>query len=170
MGAPVTTLLTPGAYMALLVKRARAADVEMHSDRAAAGLRPLPSWRRHLPEQMILDGDEDLVDMTAILTETARIEGASEPKPSEPRNYRPASHWRAELEKIDAALAAEMGRSRLGTTDLAAYGGIGVRRTPRQLRRDHAAMDCSIGRTAQLIDRRKRVAGKLALAEKREAL
>ena len=85
----MTTLLTPGAYMALLVKRARAADVEMHSDRAAAGLPPVPSWLRHLPEQMILDGDEDLVDMTAILTETARIEGASEPKPREPRNYRP---------------------------------------------------------------------------------
>jgi len=57
----VTTLLTPGAYMALLVKRARAADAEMHSDRAAAGLRPLPSWRRHLPEQMILDGSIERV-------------------------------------------------------------------------------------------------------------
>ena len=56
------TALTPDAYMALLVERARAADAEMHSDRAAAGLRPLPSWLRHLPEQMILDGDEDLVD------------------------------------------------------------------------------------------------------------
>jgi hypothetical protein len=153
--------------MALLVERARAADAEMHSDRAAAGLPPVPSWLRHLPEQMILDGDEDLVDMTAILTETARIE-ASEPKPRTPRTYRPASHWRAELQKIDAALAAETGRSRLGTADLAAYGGIGVRRTPRQRRRDHAAMDRSIERTARLIDRRKTVAWKLALAEKRE--
>ena len=167
----MTTLLTPGAYMALLVKRARAADVEMHSDRAAAGLRPLPSWRRHLPEQMILDGDEDLVDMTAILTETARIEGASEPKPSEPRNYRPASHWRAELEKIDAALASEDARTHhgRGTTDRAAYGGIGIRRTARQQRRDWAALDRSIERVVRLQNRRVAVVAKLHRAEAREA-
>ncbi len=32
----MTTLLTPGAYMALLVKRARAADVEMQLGNAVA--------------------------------------------------------------------------------------------------------------------------------------
>lgn len=160
-------LLTPDEYIALLVERAREADEQSRAERTAAGLPPAPAWIRHLPEWMVRDGDEDLVDMAAVAAWTARHE--EQPKrATKPRVYRPASHWRTELQKIDAALAAETGRSRLGTADLAAYGGIGVRRTPRQRRRDHAAMDRSIERTARLIDRRKTVAWKLALAEKRE--
>ncbi len=59
-------LLTPDEYMTLLVERAREADEQSRAERAAAGLPPAPAWIRHLPEWMVRDGDEDLVDMAAV--------------------------------------------------------------------------------------------------------
>ena len=63
-------LLTPDEYMTLLVERAREADEQSRAERAAAGLPPAPAWIRHLPEWMVRDGDEDLVDMTAVADRT----------------------------------------------------------------------------------------------------
>ena len=163
-------LLTPDEYMTLLVERAREADEQSRAERAAAGLPPAPAWIRHLPEWMVRDGDEDLVDMTAVAAWTARHE--EQPKRARtPRVYRPASHWRAELAKIDAALASEDARTHhgRGTTDRAAYGGIGIRRTARQQRRDWAALDRSIERVVRLQNRRVAVVAKLHRAEAREA-
>ena len=37
-------------------------------------LPPAPAWIRHLPEWMVRDGDEDLVDMAAVAAWTARHE------------------------------------------------------------------------------------------------
>ena len=63
----MTTLLTPDAYMALLVERARAADAEMHSDRAAAGLPPVPSWLRHFAARVV-----SVYDRAVLLTWSER--------------------------------------------------------------------------------------------------
>ena len=63
-------LLTPDEYMTLLVERAREADEQSRAERAAAGLPPAPAWIRHLPEWMVRDGDEDLVDMAAVADRT----------------------------------------------------------------------------------------------------
>ena len=67
-------LLTPDEYIALLVERAREADEQSRAERTAAGLPPAPAWIRHLPEWMVRDGDEDLVDMAAVAAWTARHE------------------------------------------------------------------------------------------------
>ena len=148
----MSDLLTPAEYVDLLVERARAEDQRIGA----------PTWARTLPEMMVRDGDEHLVDVDAITAETARLLRAEQTptRPRRPRTTRGADHWRAELARIDAALKTESERNRLGTTDIAAYAGIGVRRTPRQQRRDGVAMDRSIQRTARLLARRATVAAK----------
>ena len=67
-----------------------------------------------------------------ILDENAR---ARQSRPKKPRQYRPASHWRAELTRIDARLDALNGVQRHATDDPAAYGGVGVQQTVRQRRK-----------------------------------
>lgn len=150
-------LLSPDAYMALLVERARAED-----ERIGA------TWVRTLPEWMVRVGDEHIVDMDAIHATNARRD-AQPRHPRRPRTYRPAAHWRAQLARIDGAIAAAAPQNRHPTIDPAAYGGIGIRQTPRQRRRQEAAMDLSIEHTARLMARRRDIASRLARAEAREA-
>ena len=131
------------------------------------GLPPMPPGYPILLEWMVRDGDDALVDMREVARTLHWVIAGGESGPKA-RPYRPASHWRAEIARIDAALKAESEKTRLCTTDMAAYGGIGVRRTPRQQRQEGAAMDTSVSRTAWLMVCRARVAVMLARAEKRE--
>lgn len=150
------TLLTPDEYMALLVERARAEDERI-------GATP---WARTLPEMMVRDGDETIVDMAAIEDAVARWERAASSGPKRARTYRPAAHWREQLARVESELAREVSSDR--PADRAAYTGIGIRETPRQTARRHSAMDRSIERTAHLMARREALRGKLARAEARE--
>ncbi len=71
--------------------------------------------------------------------------------------------------EADAERMRDLLVERYGTTDRAAYGGIGIRRTARQQRRDWAALDRSIERVVRLQNRRVAVVAKLHRAEAREA-
>ena len=150
--APAAPLLTGDEYMALLVER-QAAHIAKHP--------PNPSWLVPLLEWFILPGDEDLF---------------TPPKPTpqpkrerKPVNYKPASHWRQKLERIDAELAALDPGPRFGTTDMAAYGGVGVPQTARQNRQWARRIDRAAERYGRLTRARDEIAGKLARAKRREA-
>lgn len=150
--APAAPRLTGDEYMALLVERRDAYYAEHGQPRL--GFPALLEW-------FICDGDEDLFTPP---------EATPQPKPErKPRTYRPASHWRERLARIDAELAALDPGPRHGTTDRAAYGGIGVRTTARQDRQWGARIDRTAERYVRLTRARNEVAGKLARAERREA-
>ena len=126
---------------------------------------PSPSWLVPLLEWFIRDGDEQLVDMAAIAKADTQP-----PRPApKPRTYRPASHWRARLERLDAELAALDPGPRHGTTDPAAHGGIGIRQTARQERQWAARIDRTAARYVALSRERAEVAAKLTRAERRES-
>ena len=84
------------------------------------------------------------------------------------RTYRPASYWRDRLAKVDARLDAIDGIRRHDTSDLAAYGGIGIRQTPRQTRRHGARIDAAAAEYVRLTTQRSNLAAKHARAETRE--
>lgn len=150
-GSPAPRL-TPDEYMALLVER-QAAHIAKHP--------PNPSWLVPLLEWFVLPGDEDLFTPP---------EPTPQPKPErKPRTYRPASHWREKLARIDAELAALDTGPRHGTTDMAAYGGVGVPQTARQNAQWAKRIDRTAERYGRLRRARDEIAGKLARAERREA-
>ena len=152
----MTARLTPAEYGNVLVERAEAWRRE-HPSRLGAP--PLLEW-------FILDSDVDLVDMDAI--DAANAAADDQPTQRRPRRYRPAAHWRAQLERIDARLAALTGYTRHATDDPAAYGGIGIRSTPRQTARHLARLDATSAEVVRLTTRRQDVVGKLLRAERRE--
>ncbi len=148
--------MSPDEYMDLLVQRRE--DYYAEHGQPAPGFPALPEW-------FIRDGDEHLVDMDAI----EQANRAEQPRPErKPRNYKPASHWREVLERIDARLAALDPGPRHGTTDPAAHGGIGIRQTPRQQRAWGDRIDKTAAEHVRLTRRRAEVAARLARAEKRE--
>ena len=150
--APAAPRLTGDEYMALLVERRDAYYAEHGQPRL--GFPALLEW-------FIRDGDEDLFTPP---------EPTPQPKSErKPRTYKPASHWRERLARIDAELAALDPGPRHGTTDPAAYGGIGVRQTARQDRQWGARIDRAAERYVRLTRARNEVAGKLARAETRES-
>ena len=150
--------MTPDEYMDVLLAR-QAAHIADHPPRRP-GFPPLLEW-------FIRPGDEDLVNMNAIKAATTREDGP--PSVKKPRTYRTAAHWRDQLARIDARLEAINGITRHGTTDPAAYGGIGVRQTARQQQRYWARIDRAAGEHTRLTARRVQVAAKLRRAEQREA-
>lgn len=161
-------LLTPEQYMDLLVRRAKDEHARASAARAAAGLPQLADWLRPLPDMMIRDGDERLVNMAAINAENKRTAEPRRPAPK-PRNYRPASHWRAKLEQIDQRLDAINGIARHDTDDPAAYGGVGIRQNGRQRAQYWTRVDKAAAEYVQLSREREQVRAKLRRAELREA-
>lgn len=157
--APAAPRLTPDEYMALLLERRD--DYETRHP-------PTRPWIRALPEWFIRDGDEDLVDMDAI--EDVNRRATEQPtRTPKPRNYRPASHWREKLARIDRELDALDPGPRFGTTDMAAYGGVGVPQTARQNAQWARRIDRTAERYVRLTRARDEIAGKLARAERRES-
>lgn len=151
--------LTTDEYMALLLER---------RDEYETRNPPARAWLRALPEWFIRDGDEDLVDMDAI--DEANRRATEQPKRTpKPRNYKPASHWREKLARIDRELAALDPGPRHGTTDMAAYGGVGVPQTARQNAQWAKRIDRTAERYVRLTRARAEIAGKLARAEQRES-
>lgn len=66
----MSTLLTPDEYVELLVQRSNAAHAANREEHMRRGLPRVREWVRPLPEKMVRDGDELLVDMVAL---TARM-------------------------------------------------------------------------------------------------
>ena len=155
----MTALLSPDEYADLLMQR-QAAWIAEH---------PGPSWARPLLSMFIEDGDEGIVDMAAIEAHNASYNEPTPQRPKEPRQYRPASHWRAELTRIDARLDALNGVQRHATDDPAAYGGVGVQQTVRQRRKYGDRIDRTAAEYVRLTGQRNDVAAKLWRAEQREA-
>ena len=144
--------MTGDEYMDLLLERRDAYYAEHGQPRP--GFPALPEW-------FIRDGDEELFTPPEPTPQPKR-----EPKP---RTYRPATYWRDRLERIDARLAALDPGPRHGTTDSAAYGGIGIRQTARQDRQWAARIDRTAAEYVRLTKQRAEVAGRLMRAEEREA-
>ena len=151
------TSLTPDQYMALLVER-QAAHCAEHG--------PHRPGHPALLEWFVREGDEDLVDLAAI---EAGVEPGKPKRETRPRSYRPASHWRGKIERIDARLNRLNGLRRHDTDDSAAYGGIGIRQTPRQQVKYGARIENAVGEYARLTRLRSEYSGKLRRAERREA-
>lgn len=155
----MSELLTPDQYMDLLVRRREAYEAA-HPPRAEVKLR-FPA----LLDWFIEPGDEDLVDMTA-------IEAANRPaerRPKRSRRYRPASYWRAELERIASRMDEINGLQRHATSDPAAYGGIGIRQTARQARRYGERIDRAAAEYVRLEKKRTHATRMLRAARAREA-
>ena len=148
----VNDLLTPNEYMDLLLER-QAADPGPR----VMGFPPLLEW-------FIRDGDEHLVDMAAVETY-----GEPEKRPTKPRTYRPASHWRNVIERTQKRMDAINGTQRHDTTDPAAYGGVGVRQTARQKRKHWARMDSVAAEYVRLDARLRHAKSMLRKAEARES-
>lgn len=144
--------LTGDEYMALLAERRDAYYAEHGQPRV--GFPALLEW-------FIRDGDEGLFTPP---------EPTKQPEPErKPRTYKPASHWREKLARIDAELAALDPGPRFGTTDMAAYGGVGVPQTARQDAQWARRIDRTAERFVRLTRARREIAGKLARAEMRES-
>lgn len=143
--------LTGDEYMAVLIERRDAYYAEHGQPRP--GFPALLEW-------FVRDGDEDLFTPPEPAPQPKR-----EPKP---RTYKPASHWREKLERIDRELDALDTGPRFGTTDRAAYGGVGVPQTARQDAQWARRIDRTAERYGRLTRARDEVAGKLARAEIRE--
>lgn len=162
-------LLDPEQYMTLLVQRANEDAARADAARATAGLPPLPAWGRPLPEMMIRDGDDLLVDMAAIHGENARAAASDGKTAAKPRVYQTAAHWRKVIRDIDARLDAINGIQRHDTDDPAAYGGLGVRQSSRQRAAYGARVDRAAAEHIRLTRKRADVLGKLRRAELRES-
>ena len=150
-------LLTPDQYMDLLLERQR----EHEADHPPVG------WVRTLPTWFIRDGDERLVDMAAIDKANAAADRA-EKRPTKPRTYRPASHWRDVVERTQKRMDAINGTQRHDTTDPAAYGGVGVRQTARQKRKHWERIDNAAAEYVRLEARLRHAKSMLRKAEGRE--
>lgn len=154
--APAAPLLAPDEYMGVLLER-QAEYAKQHPP--VLGFPPLLDW-------FIRDGDEHLVDMDA-------IEQANEPteRPApRPRYYKPASHWRGVIERTQARMDAINGSTkRHDTTDPAAYGGVGIRQTPRQQRKHWTRIDNAASEYVRLEARLGHARSMLRKAERREA-
>lgn len=148
----MSDLLTPDQYMDLLLER-QAADTGPR----VLGFPPLLDW-------FIRDGDEDLVDMTAVDSY-----GTPEKRPTKPRTYKPASHWREVIERAQKRMDAINGVQRHDTTDPAAYGGVGVRQTARQKRKHWARIDNVAAEYVRLDARLRHAKSMLRKAEARES-
>lgn len=154
------TRLSPDEYADLLVARRDAYYVD-HPPRP--GFPAMLDW-------FIEDGDEDLVDVAAVEAATRPLEDdrPRRARTYRPASYRPASYWRDRLAKVDARLDAINGIRRHDTSDLAAYGGIGIRQTARQTRRHGSRIDAVAAEYVRLTTQRSNLVAKLARAETRE--
>lgn len=151
-------LLSPNAYMDLLLERQREYEQE----------HPPAGWVRTLPTWFIRDGDEHLVDMAAI--EAANTAGERvEKRPTKPRRYKPASHWRDVVDRTQKRMDVINGYQRHDTTDPAAYGGVGVRQTARAGRKHWQRIDSLAAEYARLEKRLAHATSMLRKAERREA-
>lgn len=150
---PLTEPITGAAYMDMLVARK---SVYM------ANLPSLNAWISPLLEWFCWAEDNDFVILPDRVT--------AEPKPKRTPPTREAL-----IAKRDA-LQSRLGRlvdkrdsavlgPRHGTTDMAAYGGIGIRTTARQNAKRAEAMDRSIVECARLTNRIGQVTGSLARVE-----
>ena len=150
------TLLTPDAYMALLCERRDqwAAD---HPHRPGAP--PLIEW-------FVRDGDDQLVDMAAIEDANRATQPA---RTRQPRRHRPATYWRARIDRMQERLNTLTGVQRHPTTDPAVYGGVGIRQTPRQQRRYAARLDATAAEVVRLTSALDHARSMLTKAEAREA-
>ncbi len=151
--------LTPEQYMDLLKQRREAYYAEYGQ--------PHPG-RPALIEWFIEDGDEQLVDRAAIDADLAAADRASRRTAPTPRAHRTAASIRAELDRVEARLAAIEGTRRHDTDDLAAYGGIGIRQTGRQRRKHGERLDRLAQEHTRLTRKRDVLRGRLAVAAARE--
>lgn len=154
----MSALLTPDEYVTLLQQRADEWEAERPR---IPGFPPLLEW-------FIRDDDHTLVDMGALDAQLSRWEKQPKRQPK-PRTYKPASHWREQIRRIDNRLAALNGVKRHDTTDRAAYGGIGIRQTVRQRAKYAARIDRTASEVVRLTERRANLEAKLIRAEAREA-
>lgn len=152
----VPNLLSPNAYMDLLLERQREYEQE----------HPPVGWVRTLPTWFIRDGDEHLVDMAAVEAANAAVEK----RPTKPRRYKPASHWRDVIDRTQKRMDVINGYQRHDTTDPAAYGGVGVRQTERQRRKHWQRIDSAAAEYVRLEKRLEHATSMLRKAEQREAL
>ncbi len=153
-----TTLLTPDAYMDLLLERQAAYESE----------HPPVGWVRPLIEWFIQPGDEDLIDMAAIDAENART--SEQPKRvAKPRTYRSAASLIEERDRLAAKRDALSDMRRHGTDDLAAYGGVGVRQTSRQRAKYGARMERALSEYVRIDGKVKALDSRIVRAQAREA-
>lgn len=150
-------LLTPEQYMNVLLER-QAEYAAEHPP--VLGFPPLLDW-------FIRDGDEHLVDMDAIDRANAAHDRV-EKRPTKPRYYKPASHWRAVIERTQRRMDAINGIQRHHTTDPAAYGGVGIRQTSRQRRQYADRIDKAAAEYVRLEARLRHATSMLRKAETRE--
>lgn len=164
-------LLTPDEYVDLLDRRSKEHQAELQEQRKAEGLPPVYDWARPMLARMIRDGDEYLVDMDALTARTHLMEHPpTAPKQSaKPRVYRSAASLIEERDKLQARLD-RVCRWRLhDTDDMAAYGGIGIRQTPRQRRQADASHDRALEQAVTLTKRVSKLDGRISSAQQREA-
>ena len=152
-----TALLTPEQYMDMLLAR-QAEYAAEHAN--VLGFPPLLDW-------FIRDGDERLVGMDAVNRDNAAHDRV-EKRPTKPRHYKPASHWRSVIERTQTRMDSLAGVQRHATDDPAAYGGVGVRQTPRQRRKYADRVDRTAAEYVRLDARLKHATSMLRKAEARE--
>lgn len=157
MSDETPALLTPEQYMDVLLQR-QAEHAAVHPP--VLGFPPLLDW-------FIRDGDEHLVDMGAINRDNAAHDRV-EKRPTRPRHYKPASHWRDVVERTQKRMDVINGVQRHDTNDPAAYGGVGVRQTVRQRRNYAERIDKAAAEHVRLDARLKHATSMLRKAEKRE--
>lgn len=164
-------LLTPDEYVDLLNQRSRQHQAELQERRKAEGLPPVYDWARPMLARMIRDGDEHLVDMDALTTRTHELEcpPVVPKQPATPRVYRSAASLIEERNKLQSRLD-RVCRWRLhDTDDMAAYGGIGIRQTPRQQRKADASHDRALEQAVALTKRVSKLDWRISSAQAREA-
>ena len=82
---------------------------------------------------------------------------------------RPATYWRARIDRMQARLNTLTEVQRHPTDDPAAYGGIGIRQTPRQQRRYAAQLDATAAEVVRLTSALEHARRMLRAAQEREA-
>lgn len=144
--------MTGDEYMALLERRREEHYAKVGQPRL--GFPALLEW-------FVRDGDEEFFTPP---------ETTPRPKPErKPRNYKPASYWAEKVERTEARMAALDPGPRHGTTDSAAYGGIGVRQTARQNQQWGKRIDRAAAEYVRLERLLRDYRTKLARARQREA-
>jgi len=161
--------LSPDQYMDLLLQRCDEEHERVQAERAAKGLPPLKSWVKPTPDMMVRDSDEALIDTDALNARLSTLDKPAPRRQPKPRTYRSAASLRAEHDTVNQRIAALDGIRRHDTDDMAAYGGIGVRQTPRQHRQYAARVDRAISDYVALEQRRSGLEARLRRAEIREA-
>lgn len=161
-------LLKPDQYMDLLQQRCADEQEHVRQARAAKGLPPLKPWVKPTPDMMVRDGDEHLIDPAALDAELTALKTPAPRRTPKPRTYRSTSSIRAEIDTVERRMASLDGLRRHDTDDPAAYGGIGVRQTPRQRRQYAARLDRTASEYVSLERRRAALEAKLQRAQARE--